>query len=69
MSVWGKINLNRKIGIPTVRDRVVQQVLKNMLEPLLNLCNLWFHPPRFDGLGFYAMDKIKKGELSQINQR
>ena len=24
----------RKLGIPTVRDRVVQQALKNVLEPI-----------------------------------
>lgn len=34
----------RKIGIPTVRDRVVQQALKHILEPLFNP---WFHPSNY----------------------
>ncbi|MBE9581761.1 MAG: group II intron reverse transcriptase/maturase [Proteobacteria bacterium] len=34
----------RNIGIPTVRDRVVQQALKNILEPIFNP---WFHPSNY----------------------
>ena len=34
----------RKIGIPTVRDRVVQQALKNILEPIFDT---GFHPSSY----------------------
>jgi group II intron reverse transcriptase/maturase len=34
----------RKIGIPTVRDRVVQQAVRHILEPLFDP---WFHPSNY----------------------
>jgi RNA-directed DNA polymerase len=34
----------RALGIPTVRDRVVQQRLRNLLEPILDV---GFHPSSY----------------------
>jgi group II intron reverse transcriptase/maturase len=46
----GKPNEKRPLGIPTIRDRVCQQALKNRLEPifepLFNECSFGYRPGR-----------------------
>lgn len=46
----GKVGEKRPLGIPTIRDRVCQQALKNRLEPILekyfNDCSFGYRPDR-----------------------
>lgn len=51
----------RPLGIPTIRDRVVQQTLRNVLEPIFEVkfldCSYGFRPERSAHM---AIDKIKE---------
>lgn len=46
----------RKLGIPTVRDRVVQQALRSILEPIFDKD---FHPSSY-GVGKNRRNKVGK---------
>lgn len=64
----GKPKERRPLGIPTVRDRVCQQALKNRLEPIFedtfNNCSFGYRPARSP---HHAMRKIWQ-EIKQGNQ-
>jgi len=65
----GKVGEKRPLGIPTIRDRVCQQALKNRLEPIFeeffNVCSFGYRPNRSPHM---AMRKIWR-EINEGNER
>lgn len=64
----GKVGEKRPLGIPTIRDRVCQQALKNRLEPIFeeffNDCSFGYRPNRSPHM---AMRKIWR-EINEGNE-
>ncbi len=64
----GKVGEKRPLGIPTIRDRVCQQALKNRLEPIFepffNDCSFGYRPKRSPHM---AMRKIWR-EIDEGNE-
>ena len=62
----------RRLGIPTVRDRVVQAALKLVLEPIFEAdfqpCQLWL-PPEAPGPGRHRRDPLLPLPLLRVGAR